>query len=577
VSRLVRPLAHAAVKRVGELFGIFPLVFFRDQQRKQAWRKAAAGGRWDRRHRMWLASPDKVHAIVRRLRESGFAVRVDDDALSLFETREAGRVHDLQLARDRIRRLDAEMRRRGLSLYPFQVTGAEWLAQRDRALLGDQMGLGKTIQALAAVGNEAPVLVVCPASIKGVWAREFARWRPAFKISVLSGADSFRWPAAGEVVVINYDVLPDPHGGECPARLTPDDALTLSGPPPECHGCSDAIRQCPQGVVTVTDEAHKLRGSDTLRSIRFRAVAGAARARGGRTWLLSGTPLVNRPPELWNVLEAADLALETFASKTEFNRLFGGKPRYVGKQIVGTVWSDSPLPEAAERLASVMLRRMRADVLSELPPRTWKTVPVELGDKDFAFVDETLALMGMSASEVADAVDKGRELNFRKLSAARAALAAAKARVLVEYIRTEFEEADEPVVVFSAHRAPIDLLAERAGWRAITGSVAAKKRSQIEDEFQAGKLKGVALTIGAGAEGLTLTRASSVVFVDRDWTPAANAQAEDRIYRIGQRAAHVFVHDLVTAHPLDQRVTEVLVKKAKLIAESVDAAAERSA
>jgi SWI/SNF-related matrix-associated actin-dependent regulator of chromatin subfamily A-like protein 1 len=574
----MKPLiAHARLRRYGEDgFAVSPAVFF-TPARRAVFKKAAAGGRFEWKTKRWILTPDKVHAVVRNLRSAGFNVLVDDDALEAYERREVERVEELAVVRRRLRLLDDAFRQSGRSLYPFQVTGSEWLAQRDRAHLGDDMGLGKTIQVIAALPNDAPVVVVCPASIKGVWAREFLRWRPSFKVSVLSGREAFYWPRQSEVVVINYDILPDVHGPDCPDRAPAEDLdpfapESLAPKAPPCRGCLPLLQECADKTVVVFDEAHKLRGDKTQRTERARAIARGARQKEGRTWLSTGTPLVNRAPELWNLYEAADLAREAFGSYTEFLRLFGGTRKILGNgKFAGITWGK-PLPEAAERIASVSLRRLKQDVLQELPPRTWRVVPVELSKRDLSYIDEELQASGLTVESVVQAIEDGRTLGFQKLAAARAALAAAKTRVLVDYVREEFEEQDEPVVVFSAHRAPIDHLAKRAGWGVISGDVSAKKRTQTEDAFQRGELKGVALTIGAGSEGITLTRASNIVFVDRDWTPAANKQAEDRIHRIGQRFP-CFYTDLVSAHPLDVRVTEILQGKARLIAETVDAAA----
>lgn len=552
-------------------FAIFPIVFL-GPPRFALFRKAAAGGRWDFSRKMWLASPDKVHAIVRNLRGAGFTIRADADAIALWEEREIERVHELALVRDRLRRLDDDFRKVGRSLYPFQLGGAEWLAQRDRAHLGDDMGLGKTVQVIAALPNDVPVLVVCPASIKGVWSREFCSWRPSYRVSVLQGRESFRWPRPGEVVVINYDVLPDVHGSGCHDKPSAEEPTPRGSFP--CQGCAPLLATAPERAVLVADEAHKLRGDRTQRTERFRALGRAVRKNNGRTWLSTGTPLVNRPNELWNLYEAADLAREAFGSYTEFLRVFGGHRKILGNgKFAGITWGK-PLPDAAERIAKVSLRRLKADVLAELPAKTWRSITVELTREDLAYVDDELKASGLTIESVVRAIEDGRDLNFKKLASARAALAAAKTRALVEFVRDEYEEQGEPVVVFSAHRAPIDHLGARRGWASISGDISAKKRTSIVEAFQAGHLKGVALTIGAGAEGITLTRASHEIFVDRAWTPAENHQAEDRIHRIGQRFPCMYT-DLVSSHPLDVRVTEVLVEKAKLIAATVDAAADR--
>ena len=137
----------------------------------------------------------------------------------------------------------------------------------------------------------------------------------------------------------------------------------------------------------------------------------------------------------------------------------------------------------------------------------------------------------------------------------------------------DFEEQEEPLVVFSAHRAPIDMLGERPGWATITGDTPPDERTRIEDAFQAGRLKGVASTIKAGGVAITLTRAAHALFCDLEWTPALNAQAEDRICRIGQTRGCV-ITTLAADHPLDERIVELLSSKSQLIDASVDAARE---
>jgi SNF2 family DNA or RNA helicase len=158
------------------------------------------------------------------------------------------------------------------------------------------------------------------------------------------------------------------------------------------------------------------------------------------------------------------------------------------------------------------------------------------------------------------------------MSEVRASLATAKIPALVEIV-ADIEEADEPIVVFSAHRAPIDHLGTRDGWAAITGDTPATARTEIEARFQRGELRGVAATIQAGGVAITLTRAHRAVFVDQDWTPALNAQAEDRICRIGQDRG-VIITRLIADHTLDRRIAEVLASKTAIIDGSVDAAAQ---
>jgi hypothetical protein len=133
----------------------------------------------------------------------------------------------------------------------------------------------------------------------------------------------------------------------------------------------------------------------------------------------------------------------------------------------------------------------------------------------------------------------------------------------------QYEEGEEPLLVFSAHRAPIDVLKGRPGWRVITGDVSPEQRTEIENEFQAGRLKGIGATIQAGGVAITLTRGSHQIWVDRLWTPALNAQAEDRQIRIGQTRGVLIIH-LVAEHALDRKVDGMLASKQRLISETVD-------
>jgi NADH dehydrogenase/NADH:ubiquinone oxidoreductase subunit G len=218
---------------------------------------------------------------------------------------------------------------------------------------------------------------------------------------------------------------------------------------------------------------------------------------------------------------------------------------------------------------------MRAAVLPQLPEKTRRTLTVEIDGATRRACDKLLATLAKAGIDLADAEALAKihanGVAFTQMSAVRAALATAKIGPLVELVES-FEEQDEPLVVFSAHRDPIDLLGKREGWAVVTGDTPNAERNAIEESFQRGELKGIAATIQAGGTAITLTRAAQSVFVDRAWTPALNDQAEDRIYRIGQTRGCV-ITTLVADHALDERVTELLGEKSRIIDASVVAAA----
>jgi len=161
---------------------------------------------------------------------------------------------------------------------------------------------------------------------------------------------------------------------------------------------------------------------------------------------------------------------------------------------------------------------------------------------------------------------------FEKLSAARAALATAKIPAALEWIKQYQENSEKPLVVFSAHRAPVETISELDGFESILGGTPTERRNELVDDFQAGRLKGLAITIKAGGEGLTLTAADHALFVDLEWNPAKNRQAEDRIHRIGQQdSASIVV--LEANHEIDRRLCVLLQYKQDLFDKVIGGAA----
>ncbi len=426
-----------------------------------------------------------------------------------------------------------------LALRPFQKHGVDRLKSRRNYLLADDPGVGKTPQAVMAVEDDAPVLVACPASIKGVWAREFSRWRPEFETLTVRKKKDFRFPKRGQVMIVSYDMLP-------PVRTKMDAKFWIP----------------PDGMHLIGDEATSLKSNKSRRHNSFKAISRNTLRSNGKVWLLSGTPIINHPYELWNMLQCASLETEAFGSFGRFMYLFNGK-----QGRFGIVYGE-PKPEVRDCLGRVMLRRTKREVLPELPPVQFNDIPVEIPDDVRKVCDkawEALKENGVDLEGALDLADAtaitGAE--FDEVAKARKALAVSKVSAMLETIET-YEEAEEPLVVFSAHRAPIEVLENREGWAAIHGQVDADTRTRVVEDFQAGRLKGIALTIQAGGMGLTLTRASNGLFVDLAWTPAMNRQAQDRLDRMGQTRG-VMIHRLVADHAIDQRVTAVLTEKMRLI------------
>jgi hypothetical protein len=521
-----------------------------------------------------LAKVDRAPTCITALEAAGFILEVHPDVAAVLQAHVAQAKSNIAEASARALKVDAGLRERGLALYPFQKIGVEWLAGRTRALVGDDMGLGKTIQALTAVPEKAPVVVVGPLAAKGVWATETPKWRPDLLFSAVDRQD-FHWPAAGEMAFVTYGSLPD---------------------------VADLARfgKATEGTVLIADEAHKVKEFKSLRTKRFREMSEKVRQNAGKVWLLTGSPLLNDPPELWSILQAAALGRDAFGSYDNFCVEFDCQQDRWGVRTWGT-----PSANVASCLRKVMIRRRKLEVLPDLPAKVYRQIPVSIGPEFEKQLEKCMVQLrkyvpsvwdwiraGAAAYEEGspkpgathpDPVVEDTEIlaarntlrghdggKFEELSHMRSLLATAKIPAMLNVVE-EFEEQNEPLLVFSAHRAPIDTLGQRKGWAIITGDTSADERRTIAEAFQNGEYKGLGLTIDAGGVAITLTRAAQILFVDRAFTPALNDQAEDRAVRIGQTRG-VIISTLVADHYLDLRLAEILAEKDRIIKASVEAA-----
>lgn len=606
---------------------------------------------------------------VAALQKAGFEVRAFDEAAAARLGVGAAAVSATVADADaRVLEVIDALQARGLSPRPYQITGIRWLRSIvDAGALLDDMGLGKTMQVLLAFGSRQ--LVFCPASVKGVWAREAGTWRPDLRPVVISGvrsdqgdaedaelppaavtcaglgdavasplgalcgapresgpregreaggfadrkralvkreggevcgspakrppaltidapdasgcaaigpdacdpwcsapaaeaaeelahagqrcSGSFRWPALGELLIVNYDII------------TPDD-VEAAGP-------------APAGVDVTIDEGHVVKNARSIRAHAIKAVCAAVEASGGRRLMCTATPICNRPLELRAVLEAIGAFKAAFSSWTAFERAFGGAVRSAEAE---------PTEEATIALARVSLRRTKKDVAKDLPSLSVVVQPVELEGQAAALaaaveahlrpaVDAALAGVdptdeAATAAAIEAALRAGSDIG--EMSAARKVLALAKLPAAMQIVEA-CEDAGRPLIVASAHREVCEHLAKRKGWAMIAGGVGNDERTRIVADFQAGKLRGIAMTIKAGGVGLTLTAAADMVAVDLEWNPALNEQLFARIHRIGQdRPCTVTV--LRGDAWIEDRLAELLALKARMISATVDRVAE---
>ncbi len=421
-------------------------------------------------------------------------------------------------------------------LYPHQVEGLAFLLGRRRSILADDMGLGKTRQSVLALVHaepRGPWLVVCPASVKRNWEREIRLVLPDAETHV-AGPAPVPDPGFGGWVIINYDIL----------KRTFDDLLR--------HGW--------RGLVF--DEAHYLKNHTSQRSkLSTRLVDRTAG--DPMVHALTGTPLTNRPRDLFPLLQLVDHSLG--------RSFFGFAQRYCAaeKNDYGH-WitsGASNVEELAVQLHGIMLRRNKDEVL-DLPPKVRSWIDVDIPEKAREALDEAVrAFLGDGARRDT----RGRRMGIGMLASARKHMAIAKSRHTLEYVQGAVDQG-EKVLVFTGFTNPGRRFMRHFGDQAVavTGKTPVSQRQEQIDRFQEDESVRVYVgQIHAGGTGVNLTAARQVVFNDLDWVPANHWQAEDRAHRIGQ-AGTVNVTYMVARGTIEEFVRTVLENKARIVDELVE-------
>ena len=423
-------------------------------------------------------------------------------------------------------------------LKPFQTAGVEYMKSTFRCILADEMGLGKTVQ-VAGLINTCPgiqrVLIVCPASLKGNWHNELNAWltRP-LSIQILSGRTCDIEPT--DITIVNYDIL-----------SAHTEAL-LSGKADSKGHIWDLV---------VFDEAHYLKSISAERTKAARIVAPSA----ARLVFLTGTPLVNKPADLFVMLNAIDS--EQFKSKQAFEiRYCNGHNERLkfGSKIVYR-WNNfgaTNIPELRSRLAPLMLRRLKADVLKDLPEKFHQVIEIDAADM---FRD--VGLSGEWWNEV-------EHVSVSATAQARKACGLDKVKAVATHVEMLFQEKNK-VILFGYHKDVIAALAEKLvkyNPVVITGETPANKRTDLVKAFQESeKCRLFIGNIMAAGVGLTLTASDIVVFAELDWVPGNMKQAEDRAHRIGQKN-NVLIQYLV-APGIDAEIGRALARKIEVIEQTI--------
>jgi len=449
------------------------------------------------------------------------------------------------------------------TLRPYQQEGLNWLqnlrAHGAGGILADDMGLGKTIQTIAhlvtekAAGRlERPALVVAPTSLVGNWWRELARFAPCLRALVLHGPrrrERFDRIDRVDVVITTY-----------PLVLRDMEVFSQ-------HRFS----------LQILDEAH------TVKNVRSQIHQAAKAIDADLRLCITGTPLENNLEELWALF---DLIMPGLLGRVErFRTAFRTPIERFGDQ--------DRLEVLRKRVSPFILRRMKDCVAKDLPAKTEiiRTIDLHGAQRDLyesirlaahAAVRKVVKKKGIAAStiDILGALMKLRQVccdpKLVPVPSARAVQESAKLETLMEMLE-EMLPRGRRVLVFSQFTSMLRLIAERLGQRKITyvsltGSTT--DREAMVDTFQKGDAQVFLISLKAGGAGLNLTRADTVIHYDPWWNPAAQAQATDRAYRIGQTRP-VFVYNLIVAGSVEERMLG-LQRRKKNLADSILSAGDPS-
>jgi len=447
----------------------------------------------------------------------------------------------------------------GATLRDYQVEGHAWLSRiaawGGGAVLADDMGLGKTVQAIAVLLDRAklgPALVLAPTSVCFNWVDELARFAPSLR-PVVYGADADR--AATLASLGKKDVL------ICSYGLLVRDGEKLAGT---------------TFSTLVIDEAQAVKNPGTQRAKAARGLQAELRV------ALSGTPLENHLGELWSLFSVV------------FPGLLGSWDQFRDRFAMPIERGHGPEPR--EALARVikpfLLRRTKAEVARELPPRTEVPVHIALSaeerelyeDARLAAVAELADMKGVRDEQrrfhVLAALTRLRLLSSHpKLYDKDSAVGSSKLRRLVELLEELRAEGHRALVFsqFTSHLSLVREELERSGFtlQYLDGATPAKQRKTIIDAFQAGDGDAFLISLKAGGTGLNLTAASYVIHLDPWWNPAVEDQATDRAHRIGQDKP-VTVYRLIARGTIEEKILAMHADKRALVSsvlEGTDVAA----
>lgn len=468
-------------------------------------------------------------------------------------------------------------------LYDYQVADLLFLITNGVSLLANEPGLGKTgvvirtIQVLRELGLDPfPVVITCPNSLKHtVWADELRAWAPEISFTVVDGGAATRRKQLAEltsVKVLNWESL---RLHSRLARFGQTELTAAEKAPKELNDLA------PRFVAF--DEAHKAKDPGAKQTRAAWALAEGARYRVAMT----GTPVGSNLADLWSLLRLLDG--NAFPAKTKFVERYAEQTlNYFGGNVITGLRKDTK--DELFRVINPLMRRVpKSAALPQLPPK----LPVQYRETPMSpkqakaykdMEDQCMALLDQKDGEGRELLSAAgtlaqltRLIQFASATAqltedGEVTLTAPSGKVddLIDLLE---EMGEAPLVVAAVSRQLIELAAERLdkekiSYGLITGAQSPMERKDAVDRFQSGKDRVILLTLGAGAEGITLTRADTMLFMQRSFSEIQNQQASDRIHRIGAEVHEsIRIIDQITPGTVEERKLALLQQKGARIQE----------
>lgn len=440
--------------------------------------------------------------------------------------------------------------------YPYQLEGIEYGMNHRRLIIGDEPGLGKTLQSIGIVNAACafPCLVICPSSLKINWQREWHKFTDKSAI-VLDNATRTTWGyllsmGMHQVAITNYESL---------RKFFVWDIKTEG-----TFKLKDVVF-CPQINIfrsIIIDESHRVKDASAQQTIFTKGIAY------GKEWciMLSGTPVVNRPADLISQLSIMG-RLNDFGGRSKFEKDFCTESKQEEPAV--------PLFVLSKKLYdSCMIRREKSKVLTQLPDKTRVELLLDIDNREeymMAENDLRTYLREYKKSTDQDIRRKMRMAALVKFMTLRQLATIGKISQAVEFI-SNFLSSGKKLIVFCALHELVDELKKRfPDSVTVTGRQSASQKQEAVDDFQnKEETKLIICSIKAAGVGLTLTAASDVAFLELPWTYADCCQCEDRAHRIGQKD-NVTAYYLLGNNTIDSVVYSLINEKKTVASEIMNA------